>query len=175
LKQKSRFAFKIESLFFRIRECFSPPGAKLIEAAIQPGWQVLDFGCGIGSYSVAAARIVGEAGKVYAVDCQSLAIERVKARATRKGLSNVQTILTDSDTRLENGTINAVFMYDVFHDLEQPGQVIDELARILKREGFISFSDHHMKRTQIISSMTEENKFRLANEGRLTYTFKLSG
>jgi ubiquinone/menaquinone biosynthesis C-methylase UbiE len=175
MQENSRLRFLMELLYFRIREWFSPPEAKLKEADIQPGWNVLDFGCGIGSYTIAAAKLVGEAGRVYAADSQPLAVERVKSLASRKRLNNVQTILTDCDTHLESGTIDAILLYDVFHDLEQPGKVLTELSRVLKYEGIISFSDHHMKKDQILSGLTDENRFRLLKERRLTYTFAHSG
>jgi ubiquinone/menaquinone biosynthesis C-methylase UbiE len=171
LKEKSRLGFLIELLYFRMREWFSPPKAKLKETDIQPGWYVLDFGCGIGSYTIAAAKFVGETGRVYAADSQPLAVEHVKALASGKGLTNVQTILTDCDTGLENETINVILLYDVLHDLEQPEKVLNELARVLRRDGIISFSDHHMTEAQILSSLTAENRFRLLKEGRFTYAF----
>jgi len=155
-----------------MREWFSPPEARLKEADIQQGWSVLDFGCGIGSYTIAAAQFVGEAGRVYAADCQPLSVERVKALASRKGLTNVQTIPTDCDTGLENETINVILLYDVLHDLAQPEKVMRELSRVLKQNGIISFSDHHMKEAQIISTLTVGGKIKLQRKGKLTYTFE---
>ena len=47
-------------LFFKIRDLFLPPEDVLKEAGIAAGFHVLDFGCGTGSYSLAAARVVGQ-------------------------------------------------------------------------------------------------------------------
>lgn len=171
--EKGKISFLIEKIFFKTREMLSHPETKLAEAGIMQGWRVLDFGCGIGSYSIAAAGMVGKQGLVYALDCQPLAVKHVKNLAVSKGLSNVQTILTECDTGLESGTIDAILLYDVFHDLKEPGEILKELTRILKKEGILSFSDHHLKKTQIMSEITEKYKFRLVNEGRLTYTFSI--
>jgi len=35
---------------------------------VRGGLTVLDFGCGSGNYSIPAAKIVGEKGKVYTLD-----------------------------------------------------------------------------------------------------------
>jgi ubiquinone/menaquinone biosynthesis C-methylase UbiE len=175
MKEKGRLNFLIESVFFGIRGWLSPPLKKLREAAIQQGWRVLDFGCGIGSFAIAAARLVGGTGRVYAADCQPLAIERVKKAASKRGLTCVEAILTDCDTGLESASIDAVLMYDVLHDLERPAEVLDELARVLKKSGRLSFSDHHMNRDDILSSLTRNHKFKPVEEGRFTYTFGLAG
>jgi tRNA A58 N-methylase Trm61 len=39
-----------------------------IDVGIEQNHSVIDFGCGKGAYVIPAARIVGEIGKVYAVD-----------------------------------------------------------------------------------------------------------
>jgi len=40
----------------------------LAEIGIRKGQIVLDFGCNEGNYTIPAARIIGEKGKVYAID-----------------------------------------------------------------------------------------------------------
>ena len=43
----------------------------LKDVGIKAGQVVLDFGCGSGTYTVPAARTVGDKGKVYALDKDS--------------------------------------------------------------------------------------------------------
>jgi ribosomal protein L11 methylase PrmA len=40
----------------------------LKDIGIEEGHVILDFGCGSGSYSIPAAKIVGKKGKIYALD-----------------------------------------------------------------------------------------------------------
>lgn len=175
VKRRSKVAFLAESFYFKARGIFFSPVARIRESGIYAGCRIVDFGCGIGTHSIAAAELVGETGRVYAVDCQPLAIECVKRSASKRGLNNVQTILTDCDTGLEGGTLDAVLLYDVFHDLEQPEKVLTELSRVLKRGSTLSFSDHHMKEAQIISALTGSGKFKLQRKGKFTYTFECAG
>jgi cyclopropane fatty-acyl-phospholipid synthase-like methyltransferase len=63
---------------FRIRDLLRPRRDVLAEAPIKPGSRVLDFGCGPGSYTTVAAQMVGEAGKVYALDLHPLAVKQVQ-------------------------------------------------------------------------------------------------
>ncbi len=160
-----------EFVFFTVRDWLQPPRRKLEEAGLRPGWRVLDFGCGIGSYSIAAARAVGEAGVVHAADIEPGMVERTRRLAASSGLSNVTAILTDCATGLEDRSVDAVLLYDVFHALEQPDLVLKELARVMKPNGILSFSDHHLKDKQVVPGVTAVDRFRPVRRGRLTWTF----
>jgi predicted methyltransferase len=58
-----------------LRDLIRPPRAILREAGLGPGMAVLDFGCGPGGFSVAAVRLVGPAGRVYALDLRPEVIQ----------------------------------------------------------------------------------------------------
>ncbi|MHA1751653.1 MAG: SAM-dependent methyltransferase, partial [Candidatus Helarchaeota archaeon] len=63
----SELGFKMMAFFFRIRDLFSPPIKKIKLLNIKKGSIILDYGCGPGSFSIAAAQLVGNTGKVYAL------------------------------------------------------------------------------------------------------------
>jgi len=161
----------VETLFFRTRDWLQPPLQRLEETCLQPGWLVLDFGCGVGGYSIAAASLVGKTGRVYAADIKRSMVEQVKRRAAGRTMANVTGIVTDCATGLQDRSLDAVLLYDVFHGLKYPGQVLDELCRVLKPSGILSFSDHHLKDKEIITGLTSGGKFRPARRERLTWTF----
>jgi len=73
-KPMSNFDFKFMSLGYKFRDLFLPRLNILEEVGIKPGFHVLDFGCGPGSYIIPLAKLVGESGKVYAMDIHPLAI-----------------------------------------------------------------------------------------------------
>lgn len=162
------------ALSLRLRDVFSPPIRTLKEAGIQPGHHVLDFGCGPGSFSLASSRLVGRGGKVYALDVHPLALRYVQKKSERKRLPNIVPISSDCTTGLPDQSVDVILLYDVFHELEDPDAVLAELARVLKREGILSFSDHHLKEQEIISRFTKNGRFRLLRKGRRTYTFQKS-
>lgn len=168
----SNLHFKGMSLFIRVRNALSPPEKILKEAGIQPGHTVLDYGCGPGSHSIAAAKLVGQSGKVYALDIHPLAIRCVQKKTSRKGLKNIETINSDCATGLQDGSLDVVLLYDTFHELNDPRKVLAELGRVLKPEGLLSFSDHHMKEQEITSGVAESGLFSLLRNGEKTYTFK---
>jgi SAM-dependent methyltransferase len=76
-----------------------PFGAALDAAAdAQPGDHVVDVGCGFGTTTLALARAVGPEGRVMAVDLSDVMVERVRARATDNGLTNVIARVADAQT-----------------------------------------------------------------------------
>lgn len=159
------------ALEFKIRDYRNPRANILKEVGIKQGSYVLDFGCGPGGYVVAASGLVGETGKVYALDAMPIAIKMVKDLVAKNGLKNVETILSEGATGLPDGSLDLVLMYDVFHDLEDKQAVLKEIYRTLKNEGLLSFNDHHLKEPDILSMVTEGKMFNFLKKGEYTYTF----
>jgi len=170
-KRMGNLAFRFMSFGFVFRDLFSPRRNILNEVGIRPGFHVLDYGCGPGSYSIVAAEMVGATGKVYALDIHPLAIHRVQNIASKKKLANVETICSDCKTGLPSNSVDVVLLYDTFHTLTNKDGVLQELHRVLKPNGILSFSDHHTKEDRIMSKVTDGGLFRLSAKGRRTYSF----
>ena len=166
--------FRFMSLIFAFQDLHLPRVNILREVGIQRGFGVLDYGCGPGSYIIPLAELVGESGKIYALDIHPLAIRKVHSIASKKQLANVETILSDCQTGLADNSLDLVLLYDIFHDLSDPNRILEELHRVLKPEGILSFSDHHMKENEIVSGVTNSGLFKLATRGKRTYTFSKS-
>jgi ubiquinone/menaquinone biosynthesis C-methylase UbiE len=170
-KPEPNFHFKIMAFCYTFRDFFSPRKHILNEAEIKPGFHVLDYGCGPGSYLSPLAELVGESGRIYALDIHPLAIKMVQGIISKRHLRNVETIQSNRDTGLPDNSIDAVLMYDVFHDLSDPNGVLEELHRVLKEGAILSFSDHHMKEGDILPAITATNLFMLSGKGKKTYIF----
>ena len=171
-KPMSNLHFVFMGLGFGFRDLLYPPKTKLIELDIlKEGDSILDYGCGTGSYSIAAAQLVGGSGKVYGLDIQPLSIRRLDKLASQRRLENVNTIQSDCATGLENDTIDVVLLFDTFHDVDNPEGLLRELHRVLKREGILCFNDHHMKEDQILSQITQNDLFTLSKKHKKTSLF----
>ncbi|MDI9395009.1 MAG: class I SAM-dependent methyltransferase [Euryarchaeota archaeon] len=157
---------------FKFRDFFFPRRKILEEAGIKPGFKVLDYGCGSGSYIPDTSKMVGPSGKVYAVDINPVAIEMVQSLASIRQLKNVETILTDYNTGLFEDSVDVVCFYDTLHTLKEPQLVMEELHRILKPDGILSFRDSYMKEDEIIEGVTRKRLFKLKKKGKRTYSFK---
>jgi ubiquinone/menaquinone biosynthesis C-methylase UbiE len=88
---------------------------------------------------------------------------------------NIKTIESACNTGLPNNHVDVVLLYDTFHDLSQPDDVLRELHRVLKPGGTLSFSDHHMKAQDIIMRVTKTGWFELSTRGKKTYSFSKLG
>lgn len=174
-KPMSRICFKLMSLMFKVRDFCHPRLNLLHEAGIASGFRILDYGCGPGSYIGPLAELVGSSGKIYALDMHPLAIKAVKKIAAQKGIENIETIQSDLKTGLSDNSVNVVLLYDIFHDLSQPDEVLRELHRVLTPGGTLSFSDHHMKEQDILRRVMNTGIFELAKKGRKTYSFSKVG
>lgn len=159
------------SLGYKFRDLRLPRKNILKEVGIKPGFRVLDYGCGPGSYIIPLAELVGESGKVYALDIHPLAIRKVQGIASKKQLANVETILSDCQTALPDNSLDVVLLYDIFHHLSDRDRVLKELNRVLKPDGILSFSDHHMKEREILAGVTNGGLFGPLRKGQKTYTF----
>ena len=167
----SNIGFKFMCYMFKIRDILQPRLNVLKEARIESGFFVLDFGCGPGGYIMPLVELVGPSGKIYALNMHPLAIQAVKKIATRKGIENIVTIVSDCSTGLPDSGLDAVLLYDVFHGLVSPEDVLQELHRILKPGGTLSFSDHHMKEEEILRRVVSAGMFRFIKKGKKTYSF----
>jgi ubiquinone/menaquinone biosynthesis C-methylase UbiE len=170
-KVESNLGFRFMALGYRFRDLRLPRINILKEVGIKPGFHVLDYGCGPGSYIMPLAELVGKSGRIYALDIHPLAIQKVQKVASKKQLTNVETILADCQTGLPDNSLDVVLLYDIFHHLSDPDGVLRELHRVLKPDGILSFGDHHMKENEIVSKLTNSRLFRLSRKGKRTYTF----
>ena len=171
----SNIGFKLMSLMFKVRDLLRPRLDVLKEAGIKSGYSVLDFGCGPGGYIMPLVELVGPSGKIHALDIHPLAIDEVKKKTAQKGIKNIVIIESDCSTGLPNHGVDTILLYDVFHGLTRPEDVLQELHRILKPGGTLSFSDHHMKEEEILAQVTGGGKFRLVRKGKKTYIFAKAG
>lgn len=174
-KPMSSIGFKLMTLMLRIRDLIRPRMEVLGEAGIEPGFCVLDYGCGPGRYIVPLAQLVGASGEIYALDIHPLAINEVRRTAIRETLTNLKTIESDCNTGLQDNKIDVVLLYDTFHKLSSPDDVLRELHRVLKPGGTLSFSDHHMNEQDILTALTHTGLFKLSAKGKITYSFSKVG
>ena len=170
-KMQSNLDFRLMSLKYKLRDFFRPRMGILREVGIKPGFTILDYGCGPGSYIVPVTELVGKSGKIYALDIHPLAIKSVRSIIAKKRLANAEIIQSGCKTGFPDNSVDVVLLYDIFHDLDDPNGVLAELHRVLKQEGILSFSDHHLKENEIVSGVTKNDLFKLLRKDPRVYSF----
>ncbi|MDI6858726.1 MAG: class I SAM-dependent methyltransferase [Dehalococcoidia bacterium] len=144
-RMDSAIAFKMMSLMYRIRDLLQDPRNALALARVGPGMIVADYGCGPGSFAIPAARMVGESGKVYAIDIHPLAIDSVRERAGKNGLRNVEPILVQGyDTGIVSASVDRVLLIDTIHRIDDTKALFREVHRMLKPDGLLFMHKGHL-------------------------------
>jgi len=158
---------------FTIYETPQKKRKRLKKSGVNEGQTILDLGCGIGRFTLLAARIVGTAGKVYALDIHPLHQAIVRVRAKMEKAENISTILADSsDTGLPDRTIDVVFINDAFHEFADKKGTLREVSRVLKPSGILAIDEHEMKESKLLNVVAEVNLFSLAEKDKRLYKFK---
>jgi len=107
---------------------------------------ILDFGCGHGTYTIPASLIVGEKGRIYAVDKNQGTLNELALKAKEKGLKNIEIIEMVDQIKLplSDKSVDVVLLYDVLHLVESRERLLIELYRVLKPRGILSvYPKHH--------------------------------
>ncbi len=98
-----------------------------------PGTIVADIGAGDGSYSFAAAGIVGATGHVYSTEIDREKLKDLRAQVLQRKLANVSVIESaPGDTKLSSECCDAIFLRHVYHHITQPADFDKNLLRSLK-------------------------------------------
>jgi ubiquinone/menaquinone biosynthesis C-methylase UbiE len=174
-RQHSDFVYRLELSVIRLRDLIRPPAKVLLGNGVQPGVTVLDFGCGPGGFSLAAAQIVGPAGLVYALDIRRQALELVCRIAARRGLDNVRPLLANRLSEVPDESVDLVLLYDVLHIPPEPAAIraiLHSIHRVLKANGALSVSDHHLQEAPLLSAVTGGGLFRSVGRNRRIYRFE---
>ncbi|MBD3255057.1 MAG: methyltransferase domain-containing protein [Candidatus Lokiarchaeota archaeon] len=121
----------------------------LLEVGIDKDQLVLDFGCGKGIYSVLAAKIVGEGGKIYALDSNDeKLLHELRDAVTKQNIKNIKIIETSGEISLpfNQYTLDVVLIYDVYHllDKKERAKLLRESHRVLKKNGILSYHATHL-------------------------------
>jgi ubiquinone/menaquinone biosynthesis C-methylase UbiE len=103
---------------------------------LKPGQTVCDMGCGNGYYTLDLARMVGEKGKVLAVDIQPEMLSLLNQRARQAGLTNVEPVLgTLIDPKLPAGKVDLILCVDVYHEFSHPEHMLQAMRKALAPGG----------------------------------------
>jgi ubiquinone/menaquinone biosynthesis C-methylase UbiE len=151
------------------RRRIQPPSETAIRHGIKSGMTVLEVGPGNGAYTVAAARRVGDKGRVVTIDIEPKMIERVEYRAQAEGIKNiVARVANVYDLAFEDETFDVIYMIAVIGEIPAPEKALKEFYRVLSPFGALVFSellfDPDCPRAQTLIRKADAASFRLKNK-----------
>ncbi len=140
----SNAGFRVMSWGLRLRDLLVSSDARAGELGITSGDTVVDYGCGIGSFLESACRLVGDEGRVYAVDIHERAVEHAETLKRTHGLANLlPTLAREDSSSVPDASADLIYSLDMFHMVEDPTRFLLELRRIIKPDGVLVIEPGH--------------------------------
>lgn len=104
------------------------------------GQTVLEVGCGTGYFTVPAAKLIGDAGRLVAIDVVPESVEFVSRKVQAAGLKNVSVIKADAlCTGLNPESFHTVLLFGVIPSPMLPlNRLLREMQRVLKPGGTLA-------------------------------------
>ena len=100
----------------RLRRLIHQP-ERILGPFLSPGMTVMDFGCGMGLFSIAAAKLVGATGTVIAVDLQPQMLNALRRRAEKAAVADrIQTHACPRDSVGINQPIDFALAFWSLHE-----------------------------------------------------------
>ena len=123
---------------------------KMLElGGVRGGDQVLDYGCGVGNYTIETAKIVGESGTVIAADISNKMLQGLGKHISASGLSNISPVLINSMEDIEASDFDFILLIDVLHLIEDKTATVDFLLEKLADDGKLFVKFEHFTNEQI--------------------------
>lgn len=143
---------------------------------LHPGMVFADVGCGDGFFSVLAAKTVGNEGKIYSVDSDGSAIEKLNQKVKAEGLKNIITkVGAAEETVFCEGCADLIFFSMVLHDFADPTKVLLNARKMIKTSGRLV--DLDWKKQQMPFGPPLKIRFSVAYASKLIHDggFRISG
>ena len=101
------------------------------------GDYVGDFGAGTAAFfTMEAARLVGDKGRVYAVDVVKNVLRAIEGRAVLEGVANVITVWSNLEiygaTKIPDASLDSGILVNVLFQSQKKSDIIREIDRTLK-------------------------------------------
>jgi ubiquinone/menaquinone biosynthesis C-methylase UbiE len=124
---------------------------RIVGCYARPGMTVIDVGCGVGWFSIPMACMVGDGGKVIAVDLQQRMLDMLRRRAEKAGLAERIELHKCEQDRLGLETeADFALIFAMLHEVPDPRRLLDEVYQCLKPGGTMLLAEppiHVTRRT----------------------------
>ena len=127
-------------------ELLDAPAILTEQLGLETAKVVADLGCGGAAFfTLAAAKIVGDQGQVYAVDILKTVLSSADSKAKLHNLYNIKTVWSNIEvlgaTIIPEGSVDYAFLVNTLFQSKQHEAIFQEAIRLLKPQGKILVID----------------------------------
>lgn len=114
------------------------------EFDLKKGSTFLDAGCGRGEYAIAASKIIGDGGLIYAIDKWEEGIADLQEQIYGKGIKNIKTMVGDISKQIpiDRDSVDVCLLAVVLHGIAQSKDAAEgtfkEITKVLKPQGMLA-------------------------------------
>ena len=113
-----------------------PPREVLVQAGLRAGQTFLDVGAGTGNFSFSACEIVGEGGRVIAVDVSDTMIAELEKRSAVKGFGNMEIRKSgEYEVPVRARTVDLALLSMVLHEVDDKSRFLGMIETTLAPGG----------------------------------------
>lgn len=114
----------------------------LAALGVRDGAHIADVGSSDGFYTLRIAKAVAPTGKAYAIDIDQKSLDKLRERAQKETITNVEIILSDpADPKLPPGALDAVLIRNAYHEMVAYREILKGVMNGLKHGGLLVVSE----------------------------------
>jgi ubiquinone/menaquinone biosynthesis C-methylase UbiE len=145
---------------------------KIVGLYVQPGMTVMDVGCGMGLFSIAMAKMVGDQGRVIAIDLQEKMLGVLRRRAERAGVADrIETHKCEQNHLGVDVQADFALAFMMIHEVPEQRRLLSEIHACLKPGGKLLVAEPKIhvpgKAFHETVATAEEVGFRVVEEPRV--------
>lgn len=124
-----------------IRKIFQEP-CKMLAPYVKKGMRVMDVGCGMGFFSIGMAKLIGDKGRILAVDLQSKMLETTARRARRAGVDQrIELHQCTPDSLDIHVDLDFILAFYMVHEVNDQSDFFRQLQSCLRPSGRILIAE----------------------------------
>ena len=149
-------------------------------SGVKPGMEIADIGSGAGYYTIKMAKLVGEKGKVYAIETEEDRVAYVEEATKRLGLKNVENVRTDGNSLALGGRkVDIAIMVSLYHNIyakstaRERNLLVTDIRNSLKPDGRLIIVDNAVVAPGVVPYHGQYIAKELVAAQLVNYGFKL--